>query len=98
MACRQLVVPLQLQRRPDLAADRLRLPAARVERASGRRIDGAGHVTGEDDALARRLQLRVWNRAGREQRNGVRMLWVVVDILTLAQLHDLPKVHDGHAV
>ena len=51
--------------------DFLRVWAARVEGAAGRRVDGGGDVTGEDDALAFGLAGGVREGYGREQGAGV---------------------------
>ena len=45
-----------------------------------------------------RLHVRIGDRAGREQRDGVRVLRLAVDIVARPKLHDLPKIHDGDAV
>ncbi len=44
------------------------------------------------------LDIRIGERAGREQRDGVRMLRLAVDIVPRAELDDLAEIHDGDAV
>ena len=46
---------------------------ARVEPAAGRRIERRGRISGEDDALARTLDIRVGHGNGRQQGLRVRM-------------------------
>ena len=58
----------------------LRLPAAGAEAAAGGRVRRGGHVTGEDDPLAVFAGLGVGHGHGREQRLGVGVRRVVVDL------------------
>src|SRR5215470_3743561 len=78
-----------------LRARRHAQAAARVEAAARRRIDRARHVTLEQDALA--LQRGVRNRHRGEQRLGVGMLGIGVQLLRRRDLDDLAQVHHGHA-
>src|SRR5215471_18714061 len=68
---------------------------ARVEAAAGRRLDGAGDVALEEDALA--LHRRVGDGHRGEKRLRVGMLRVVVELLARGDLHDLAQVHHGYA-
>src|SRR2546421_4586895 len=52
------------QRRHNFLASLYSKRAACVKAATLRRIDRRRHVTFEDDALARRFNLRVWNGDG----------------------------------
>src|SRR5712692_2961952 len=69
--------------------------AARVEAAPRRRLDRARHVALEQDALA--LDRGVGDRHRGQERLGVGMLRVVVELLGRRDLHDLAQVHDRHA-
>src|SRR6476661_5703096 len=94
----QMVGAFGLQRRRDLAANRLSAPAAGIEWAARRRVHRAGNVADQNDALALALQIRVRERASGEQRDGVGMLRVVVDLLSIAKLDDMPQIHHCDAV
>ena len=80
------------------AADIHHVRAARVEVAARRRVDRARHVAAEDDPLAPLLDHRVRNRHGGEQRLGVRVQRLIVEIVAGRHLHDLAEVHHGDAV
>ena len=69
-------------------------PAARVEGAARGRIDGTGHIPGQDDPLFAVARDRVGG--GREQCPAVRVLGVDVKGLFIRGLHQ--PVHDGHPV
>ena len=51
VACARMVETAVLERRLDLGANLLRLPATRPEATARRRVDGARHIALEDDAL-----------------------------------------------
>ena len=72
--------------------------AARVEAAAGWRIDRAGYVARQDDALAFALDRRVRDGYRAQQRLGVRMQRALVQEVTRRQLDDLADVHDRHTV
>src|SRR5947199_2231158 len=66
-----------------------------MEAAPGGRVDRAWHVALQQDPLA--LHGRVRDGYGGEERLGVRMLRVRVELLGRSDLDDLPEVHDGNA-
>ena len=63
--------------------------AARVEPAAGRRVDRAGHVAGQDDALAADLGIGHGDR--RHQGDRVRMLLVAEQVDPLGDLGDAAR-------
>src|SRR5579883_35900 len=75
------VPPLGVLLAADLDGDR----TAGVEAAAGGRVHRRGHVAGEDDALALALHARVRDRHGREQRLGVGMGRVQVELVAAGQ-------------
>src|ERR1051326_7902552 len=81
-----------------LGADRLRLPAARPEPATRGRVRRARHVALEHDPLSLSAPRRLLDRHRRQQRLRVRMRRLVVDLVLVADLDDLPEIHDGDAV
>src|SRR5262245_50364748 len=66
-----------------------------VEAAPRRRVDRARHVTLEQDPLA--LHGRIGNRHRRQERLGIRMARVGVELLRRRDLDDLAQVHHCHA-
>src|SRR5205823_3580509 len=72
--------------------------AARMEPARGRRIERARHVSLEHDLLPRTAELGVRDRNRREQRAGVRMLRLAVELGARRDLDGVPEVHDHDAV
>ena len=87
-----------LERRLDLGADLLRLPAARAEAAAGGRVRGVRHVALEDDALALAALVGALDRHGREQGLRVGVRRPLVHVVAAADLHDLAEVHHGDPV
>src|SRR4051794_37704205 len=89
-----LIAGLELtqQRLLDAAAVH-RERAAGVEPTAGRRVDRAGDLAGQDDPLARPLDLGIGYRHRREQRPGVRVERQAVQCVALADLDDLAEVH-----
>src|SRR4051794_10253612 len=79
-------------------ADVLSLPAPRAEAAARGRIRRTRHVALEHDPLAPAALAGLLDRYGGEQRLRIRVRRRVIDLVLLADLHDLPEVHDGHAV
>ena len=69
--------------------------AAGTERAAGRHIERTRHVAGEDDALPLARGLRVRDGDGGEQRLGIRMDGVLVQVVRVRNLDHLAEVHDG---
>src|ERR671930_2433353 len=63
------------------------IQAACVESAAARRIDRARHIAGENDALL--LDGRVWAWHRREQRLGIRMGWILIELPVARHLDDL---------
>src|SRR5438046_429353 len=98
VAGRAVTRPVLEELRIHLAADRLRLPAARVEAAARRRVHGRRYVTGQDDALALLLHLRIGDRHGGQQRLAVWVERVLVKVDAVGELDDLSQVHDRDAV
>ena len=74
----------------------LRNRAAGVKVAAGGWIDGARHVPLQHDA--RPLDLGVGDRHGRQQRLGVRVQRVGVEVMTRRDLYDAAQVHYGDAI
>ena len=72
--------------------------AAGTERAAGRHIERTRHVAGEDDALPLARGLRVRDGDGGEQRLGIRMDGVLVQVVRVRNLDHLAEVHDGDAL
>src|SRR5690349_9292929 len=79
------------QLRHLLAAERLRDRASRMEMTAGRRIERAGHLATQPDALT--LHLRVWDRHRRQQGFGVGMLWRGVELARRRRLDDAAEIH-----
>src|SRR6266540_459657 len=79
-------------------ADVLGLEAARAETAAARRADRARDVAAEHDVLALALLDGIGDGRGRHQRLGVRVHRSLVQLVAVADLHDLAEVHDRHPV
>ena len=86
------------QRRQLSAADFLRLPAPRVEHATGGWVGRAGQVALQQDALTVALDLGVRNRNCRQQRHRVRVSWALVQVTGVSRLDNVAEVHDGNTV
>ena len=85
--------PLHLREIPG--AHRQRIPAAGMERASGREM----HRIGDDARDGLEFRAPVLDvRQGVEQALGIGMPQVVEYVLKGAALHDAPGVHDAHRV
>ena len=54
---------------------------------------GPVRVAGDPDSLRSRFTARVRDGDGRQERYGIRMLWVAVDVLGTSRLDDPPAVH-----
>ena len=87
-----------LHRAPLGAAQLLPEPAPGVEPAPRRRLRGVRRIAGQDDPLPPRLGRRVGHRHRRQQRHGVGMPGIGVEIGRAALLHDLPQIHNGYAM
>ena len=83
------------ERRIFLGAAPLRIRTTRPEAASGRRVERAGHVSLEDDALPARSGLRQRDRG--EQRLRVWMARVGEELALVRIFHDASEVHHRHA-
>src|SRR3954454_21481399 len=94
----EVALTLRLEQRLLLGADLLHLRAARVETACRRRVGRARHVAARNDALLARGAARIRHRDSRQQRAGVRVAWVRIELVAVGDLHDLAEVHHGHAV
>src|SRR6267142_906798 len=87
-----LVAPgLLAQHRLHLTANGQRLRAAWVESTSTRRIQSAGHLALEDDLLAHVVGVR--GERVVQQHLGVRMQWMVVELVGGRRLDELAQVH-----
>ena len=64
--------------------------------ASRRRVDRAGHISGNQGALF--FQPGVGQRDGVEQDLGVRVERIFVKVRRFGQFHDLSQIHHGHPV
>lgn len=71
MACDAASIRPGLKDRSFAGASRLGKWTALVEATSGRRVDGARHLTGKRDALA--ASIGIERRVGREKRTRIRM-------------------------
>jgi hypothetical protein len=69
-----------------------------VEAAAAWRIDRAGHVANENDALALALGLGIGDRDCRQQRLRIGMQRVIVKLVLVRQLDNFAQVHHRHAV
>ena len=76
----------------------LGLPAAGVEHAAGGRVDRAGQVALQQDALALAGRVGVGHRHGGQQRVGVGVQRLLVEAVAVGQLHDVTEVHHRDAV
>ena len=72
--------------------------AAGMKRAAAGRIAGAGHFAGQNHAAGTFFFYRIGFGHGGEQRDGVGMLGVLIQILGIGDFHDPPQVHHRHAV
>ena len=79
-----------------MRADVNGIAAAGMEGAAGRRVNGAGHVSLEDDPLL--LALRVRHGHCGEQGNGIRVEGGRVKLCRVGTLHDLAQIHHRHPV
>src|SRR5579885_1025460 len=89
---------LLLQRWNHLSANLLGFPATWMEVTAAGRIDRAGYVALQDNALAAFLNGRIGYRNGGEQRLGIRVQRHLVERLALCQFHHSSQVHHGHAI
>src|SRR5215469_479716 len=69
-----------------------------MEAAAAGHIDWARQIPAQDDALAMLLHFRIGQWDGREQRDGVRMQRVVVEVDAVPNFHDLAQIHHCHAL
>ena len=83
---------------PCLGAGGQRLGAAGAEGATAGRIDGSGDVALKMDAHAVAGGVRVGHRHGGEQRPGVGMEHIAVQVLHRGLLHQGAQVHHPHPV
>ena len=81
--------------RLGLAAVHL-LIAAAAETAVILRIDGTGHITAQDDAFLLDPRVDIGDRG--EERFGVRVLWIIVELLFVGDLDQFTQIHDADAV
>ena len=93
VAGRPVVVAVVDELRLDLRADVRGPRAAGVEAACLGRVRRARHVALEHDLLAGRVLARVRDRHRGEQRDGVRVDRVLVDLVRGPDLDDLAQVH-----
>ena len=90
-----LVADIAQQRALD-RADLLGIAAARMEVAPGRRVGRAGHIAGQSNRP--RALTRVGLGDGRQQRFGIRVLRIIVQLLGLGHLDQIADVHHRHPV
>src|SRR5690606_7912402 len=74
-----------------LRANVHRLGATGAEPATARRIDRAGNIPLQNDALPTLLLVGVGNRHRRQERFGIRMKGMFVQLLTVGQFHQLSE-------
>ena len=67
-----------------------------MEPTTGRRVDRAWHVAGQDDPLA--ADLRVWHRDRGHQGGRVWMFLLAEQFPTIGELRDAAEIHHGDAV
>ena len=79
-------------------ADVLRVRAARVEHASGRRMRGAGDLAGEGDAMTDAVRRRHHLRLRRAQCGRVRVQRPLQHVVGGPELHQVAEVHHPDAV
>ena len=65
--------------------------AAGVEDAAAGRVQGAGHLAAEQDAFPLGVDYRVGDRHRRQQRPGVGVERVGVNLVAVGNLDDVPK-------
>src|SRR5690606_38824075 len=98
VACHEVAVALVREDRVDLLADVHHVRAARVEVATGWRVDRARNVTRQDDALTPLLDHRVRDRHRRQESLRVRVQRIGVERIAASRLDALAEVHHGHAI
>src|SRR5205823_567812 len=104
VACCQVAVGSVGQFGALLDADVSIGPGGRTDRASGvepaaaRRVERAGDVAGEHDAVPGAFHHWIRLGHGGQQARGVRVLGPGGELLCRACLHDLAEVHDGDPV
>ena len=96
MAGHEMPVAALLQFGRAFPAARLGDRAAGVKMTAARRVHRARHVALQADPLA--LHLRVRHRHGGEQRLGIGMLRIAVELARVGQLDDAAEIHHRHAV
>src|SRR6516225_8049393 len=84
------------QMRLVLFADILRIRASRMEATARRRIKRARYFARELDTLGARARINL--RYRREQRAGVWMARIRIDLVAARQLHDFAEIHNRHAL
>ena len=72
--------------------------AAGAEGAAGGGVQRAGDIPVQNDALVGPGDLGIRHRDGREQRLGIGVQRVLIDLRRVGQLHHLAQVHDRDAV
>ena len=76
----------------------VRVGAAGAETAAAGRVQGAGHVALQHDALGRARRFGVRHRNGGDQAAGVGVDAVGDELKAVGQFHQLAQVHDADAV
>src|SRR5215472_840776 len=84
------------QTRLDLFADIFRIRASRMEATACRRIKRARYLARGLDTLGARACINL--RYRREQRTGIRMARIRIDLVAGRQLHDFAEIHNRHAL
>jgi hypothetical protein len=74
------------------------LPTPEAEGASAGRCAEVRNARGNADAFAGVPLVGVRNRGGSEQRFGVRVSWVLEDVLCRARFDDAAVLHNGYAL
>ncbi len=81
-----------------VAVARMEARTPRMEPARRRGVDGIRDVALEHDARALPAALRIRDRHRRQQRAGVRVLRLRVELVARRDLHRVAEVHDHDAV
>ena len=72
------------------------IETASVETTSARWIDGTGHIPGENDSLFFDGGVGTWH--SREQRLGIGMGRIAIELTIRSHLNDLAEIHDGDTI
>ena len=69
-----------------------------MEVTTSGRIDRTGHISGKNDPLPGAIHNRIGYWYCRQQRYGIRMKRIRIELITLGDLDDLAEIHNRHSV